>query len=557
MSKELVEKIVHEKCGKKTLQVWKKGSTYDGFCFSCHTYVKNPYSNFEEGYSPPAPKVRSPEEIQAELDSVQEYQTLDLPDRKLSKRVLQYFGVKTAVSEENGQDVVAVYYPYTKRSKLSSYKVRIIEGKKFFSIGDATNLAPFGWEQAKRSGARKLFITEGENDALALFRVLKTYSTMKDRHPAVISLCGGTTSVEKLAPFVQEIRDKFAEVVFVPDQDEAGKIAEDKMHKLLPEVKIAKLPLKDANDMLMQGRDKECFNICMFEAKARLPGQMLFSSDLWELARVRPAMGLSWPWPSLTKMTRGIRGGETIYLGAGVKLGKSVVVNELATHFIKEHKQKVFLCKPEEAPAITARKLAGTAIDCIFDDPNIKFDEQAFAEGSAIIGSNAIIYDSYQKTEWEDVKSAMRHAAVAHGCTAAFIDPITCFTVGMSGGERNDRLVEIATEAAAIAKELDITVFIFCHLNPPQAGPSHERGGAVQSVQFAGSRAMMRSCHAMIGLEGNKDPDLPVDERNRRDIVLLEDRNFGESGRVPLFYNKDTGRLKEMPKEVGVGEKES
>lgn len=239
-------------------------------------------------------------------------------------------------------------------------------------------------------------------------------------------------------------------------------------------------------------------------------------------------------------------------LNIKVKMGKSVVVDEIATHFIKEHKETVFLCKPEEAPVVTARKLAGKASDSIFDDPNIEFDEQAFAEGSAIIGDNAIIYDSYQKTEWEDVISAMRHAAVAHNCKRAFIDPITCFTVGMSGGERNDRLVEIATEAAALAKELDMTIFIFCHLNPPSAGPSHEQGGKVQSVQFAGSRAMMRACHAMIGLEGNKSADLPEQERNRRDLVLLEDRNFGETGRINLWYNRDTGRLKELTKEMSV-----
>lgn len=50
----------------------------------------------------------------------------------------------------------------------------------------------------------------------------------------------------------------------------------------------------------------------------------------------------------------------------------------------------------------------------------------------------------------------------------------------------------------------------------------------------------------MIGIEGNKDPDLPPEQRNMRDLVILEDRNFGESGRVHLFYNKNTGRLEEL-----------
>ena len=48
----------------------------------------------------------------------------------------------------------------------------------------------------------------------------------------------------------------------------------------------------------------------------------------------------------------------------------------------------------------------------------------------------------------------------------------------------------------------------------------------------------------MIGLEGNKDPEQP-NLKNVRHIVLLEDRNFGETGSIPLIYNVNTGRLLE------------
>lgn len=53
-------------------------------------------------------------------------------------------------------------------------------------------------------------------------------------------------------------------------------------------------------------------------------------------------------------------------------------------------------------------------------------------------------------------------------------------------------------------------------------------------------------CHAMWGLEGNKDPDLPIEERNCRDLVLLEDRMFGESCRIKLYYDNNTGTLNEI-----------
>jgi twinkle protein len=50
----------------------------------------------------------------------------------------------------------------------------------------------------------------------------------------------------------------------------------------------------------------------------------------------------------------------------------------------------------------------------------------------------------------------------------------------------------------------------------------------------------------MIGLEGNKDPELPDEERNIRKLKILEDRNLGASGVVKLFWDRNTGLFNEM-----------
>jgi hypothetical protein len=117
-----------------------------------------------------------------------------------------------------------------------------------------------------------------------------------------------------------------------------------------------------------------------------------------------------------------------------------------------------------------------------------------------------------------------------------------------------------------LARDLDISNMFFCHLKEPDGNISkesrlaayragkyvdlgncpHEMGGTVLSAQFAGSRGMMRSCHYMFGLEGNKDPELPKDIRNIRHLKILEDREFGESGIFPLYWNDETSRFTEM-----------
>jgi len=50
----------------------------------------------------------------------------------------------------------------------------------------------------------------------------------------------------------------------------------------------------------------------------------------------------------------------------------------------------------------------------------------------------------------------------------------------------------------------------------------------------------------MIGIEGNKDPNLDIDLRNIRHLVILEDREFGCSDRVSLYWNRETGLFSEI-----------
>ena len=57
---------------------------------------------------------------------------------------------------------------------------------------------------------------------------------------------------------------------------------------------------------------------------------------------------------------------------------------------------------------------------------------------------------------------------------------------------------------------------------------------------------MARSCNLMLGLEGNRDPNLTPDERNTRTLVLLEDRQHGETGRFGLFWNRENGLFNEL-----------
>jgi twinkle protein len=548
MTSKCIEKIKHS-CGSYALQVFQhENGKYDGFCFACGKYEADPYGDKPADYKPKA-WVKTPEQIQQEIHEIGEYKTVDLPDRKLKKEYLAYFGIKIGLSEEDGVTPHSHYYPYYRQGELVAYKCRIIETKKMWAIGSTKEVSLFGWDKAINAGGKKLFITEGELDAVALFQIMKEHNKgtqYAELNPAVVSLSNGAGSAAKqLSKFLPEIRKHFKEIILVFDNDQPGKDAVEATLKIIPDALVANLPEKDANDCLIAGKSKACYNACQFNAQKPKNTRLVSGNDLHEAAKEPPKWGVSWPWKHITKATRGIRTGETIYIGAGQKQGKSEIVNTLTAHFIREYGWKVFLVKPEENNKKSYKLVAGKLAGRIFHDPEIEFDLKAYEEAGGILRDHLMLLNLYQHVGWETLKTDIRQAAT-EGCKVIMIDPITNLTNGMDAATANVKLQEIVQELSAMALDLDVVIFIFCHLRNPDSGTPHERGGEVLSSQFAGSRAMARSCNLMLGLEGNRDPNLTPEERNIRTLVLLEDREFGETGRFKLYWDRKTGLFNEI-----------
>lgn len=549
-----VEMVRHDKCGSSRLQVFlQDNGSYDGFCFGCGESVAHPYKDKPEGYKPQV-KIKTKEDIEKEIKEIGGYRCLDLPKRALKRVALEHFGVKIGVSEADGTTPESYYFPYRKDGELTGYKVGLFElgenGKKrVWSLGAVKDVDLFGWEEAIGTGAKRVYITEGEFDAVALWQMIMKQQfggPYEKNIPAVCSIPHGASAATKdISKIIGKLRRHFQEIVLVFDNDKPGKDAEADVLKNFPDFMAVTLPKKDANECLKEGLIKAAVNACMFKAEKPKNTRLVMASSLIEAARKEAEWGLSWPWRRMTELTRGMRLGETYYFGSGVKMGKSELVNAIAAHCIIEHKWKVFMAKPEEANVKTVKMMAGKVAGRIFHDPKIPFDHDAYDKASKVIAENLYMVNLYQHMGWASLEADIREAA-ALGCKAIFIDPITNLTVGMDSAEANTKLVEIAVALSSMALDLNVIIFIFCHLKAPEKGDPHERGGKVMSVQFAGSRAMMRSCNYALGMEGNKDPDLPEEERNKRKLVLLEDREFGSVGEIPLIWSPVTGMFKEL-----------
>lgn len=463
-----------------------------------------------------------------------------LQDRGIDQTTCELYGIRTAFDESTGKPD-SYYYPITVRGSVVAYKQRKLP-KTFSIIGQ-----PLKGQQVEFIGqsvaveGKRLLITEGQDDALAAYQMLSKYKQAVVSVPHGANINCFTDNKKFLA--------KYEEVIVCPDQDEQGQKLVKDLVKLFPDIKIMDITEKDPNAMLLNGKEKSFVN-SYFKAKSFKPDGFVTVDDVFDEATRMPEWGRAWCWDSLTKLTYGRRDGEGAYFGSGVKMGKSEAVNQIVHYDTQVLGDKVAVFKLEEKPSMTVRKIAGKIAHKQFHKPDADFTQQELIDGVEAIGDSVILYDSYGSTKWDDLKLAIRHAVVVEGAKTVIIDPLTRLTTGMVASDANTELERIADEISKLAKDIGFFYIFFCHLKSPQTGKAHEEGGKVRSNQFTGSRAMMRACYYMIGIERDKTVDDPI-QRNTSSFVLLEDRAFGNVGSFDVYYNRDTGDYLEPVQEFG------
>ena len=267
---------------KDNYAVYADGS---GHCFACgFTELSDEYKaehytpeDLDEEYSKVAGEFNA--EIYAKVKA--DTSTSGAGYRSISDRTYKVYNVRHQFDQETGE-VVRQYYPVTTDYKLTGLKCRIHPkdfSKPLGKIGKECNL--FGQIAFQHSVSKTVIIGSGECDAMAIYDMLSLWSDKKgyEAYPVVSSTIGEGGVAQFAANY--EWLDRFEKIVIVPDNDDAGQAAAQKLLKVLPKGKvyIVELPLKDANDMLIQGKENDFINR-FFKAKAFLPDGLTASTDL-------------------------------------------------------------------------------------------------------------------------------------------------------------------------------------------------------------------------------------------------------------------------------------
>lgn len=548
MAGACIEKITHDRCGKKNLQTFlNDDETFSGFCYSCEEVVRDPYGN-----NPPVISeivVKTPEEIQEEINEIRACPRMNQDYRSIPASVWKHFGVRMLLSPRDGITPYGVAFPYTRDGKITGFKVKMFNSKVMWVVGDVATADPYGWEHAKRIG-NTLYITEGEEDAQALRHILRETSPNPEYDYAVVSLTSGVNTVNStLGRMIPEIKSRFKDVVIVFDTDEPGIRASKEAKKILPEARIALLPEKDANDCLRSGRLKAARNACVFQSRATLSNTTLSLASVIADAMKDPEWGLSYPWPSLTDYTYGQRKGELVSIGGGTGTGKTLIGHELAAWNAKKHGWHTLMIMMEETSVITAKSIAGKVDNVPYHIPLDKmkepYDTDKLEQTLVDLSPYITLWDIETISDPETLLSQIEEVitSTGMGLDCVMIDNMTTMSEGLNASETNDFIGKVASTMGKLALKFDIEIVLFSHLNSPQKGAkSHENGGKVLESQFTGSRALQRYSHFMFGFERNKQAVVEHVSKFR----VLKNRPYGRTGMFKTAYNTATGRLLEQ-----------
>lgn len=506
-------------CGSSDgLGTYDDGHTH---CFSCGVTTQGAVNSAEN---------LTLEKVPGDLISLGHMEMVPPPGRKLFPETVKLFDYGTTA---DGREV-ATYYDADRRPV--GQKVRG-PNKKFSVLGDLKTALPYGAQLWPRSG-KMLVVTEGEIDAMSMSQV------QGNKYPVVSIACGAGPQVKKYFAAHREYFRAFETIVLMFDNDSVGNAAAVASAETLAlpygRVKIAALPLKDANDMLKAGRADDLYN-AMWRAVAYRPTGFVDIGDIAGDIMKGPTLGDPWPWEGLTKATFGRRPGEIFTLGAGTGIGKTSTWLQVGAEICRSGEKVGFILfenSQKDAGLRIASALAGRP----FFVPDGSWTSAQLEEALTKLSGKCLLYDT-ANADWSSCEAMIRYWAGAEDCKHIVLDHLSAF----SAQEEDDRkaLDSVMASLAALTQELGLCVYLISHLKRPM-GQSHEEGGRVRLDQLRGSNAIAMWSNFVFGLERDQQAN---DKHSQLTCTLrvLKDRNTGRAtgDTFSMRYRPELARLVE------------
>jgi len=518
-----------EQCGSSDAK-----AIYDdghGYCFSCETLFQDQERGSSNGHA----KLDEDTEVKGQGGFLRG-SSKELRNRRLTEETCRKWRYEVGFHQGTTCHIASFL---NEGGKIVAQKVRL-PNKNFLALGDFSKAGFYGshlW-----NGGKKLVITEGELDALSV-------SQINEYKWPVVSLPNGAAGGKRVIAANLDYLARFEEIIFMFDNDEAGHKAAKACSAALPvgKAKIATLPLKDANDMLVAGREAEVIQ-AIWNAKTFRPDGIVDGTDLWDtVSKELVCTSVPYPWQSLDHNTHGIRCGEIVTLCAGSGIGKSQICKEITLNLINSD-HKVGYIALEENVRRTSLSIMGMHLNKqLHLNPDAADQNEKRAAFEATVGSGKLfLYDHFGSLDAENLMNRIRYMVTACECKYIFLDHLSIVVSGMDSGDERRLIDNTMTMLRSLVEELDFALILVSHLKRPD-GRGHEEGAFTSLAQLRGSAGIAQLSDLVIGLERNQQDE---DSPDVMTVRVLKNRWSGQTGiSCSLEYSRQTGRLTEAAME--------
>ena len=448
--------------------------------------------------------------------------------RSLSAKTQQFYGAYFDVAPDGEPK------RFTCTHANGSKRIRNVQDKSFFSSGPINEGGLFGKERFNAGSAKAITVTEGYEDAMAVYQMLGS------KYP-VVSVRSASTA-KKDCKLDYEFLNSFEKIYLCFDNDEPGRKAKQDVASLFDFNKIYDVPLtkyKDANDYLVN-KESASFQNIWYNSKRFLPKGILSSFSEFDKALDEEEDQVpvaTFPFPTWQSMFYGIR--PEIYLVTAQEgQGKTEVFRAIENHLLESTNNKIGIIHLEEPKTRTIKGIAGYKLKLPVHLPTVEVSKEDIKKAyrEAIKYDDRVhIYSRFGSDDPDVILDTIRFLVSVCDCRFIFLDHITMIVTGLEGEDERKKLDYISTKLDMMVEELRFTLFLISHIN--------------DDGKTRGSRNISKVAHNHVRIERNIISSDPV-ERNTTICTIFKNRFGAETGPAgKLFFDKETFLLSEVSQE--------
>lgn len=504
-------------CGSSDARcVNQDGSSY---CFACTSYTK-----------PDKPNQLTEKKSKPMSQEFVKGKTATLTKRGLTQDTCKKWNYQVAIIDKEPVQI-ANYRDVD--GKLIGQKIRY-QDKRFQVRGELTGL--YGMHLWKEGGKR-VVVTEGEVDALSMSQA------MDNKWPCV-SVPNGAAGAKKSVARSLDWLETFESVVFMFDNDDVGIKAAKECAALMSigKAKIARLPLKDANDMIVANKSSELVQ-ASWDAKTFRPDGIIGSDNLWDkLLENNNQKSIPYPYSGLNAKTRGMRLGELVTVTAGSGIGKSLLCKEICLNLLLQGESVGYIAL-EESVRRTGLGIMGLHVGRqLHLEENVNLDELKSAFDDTVGNGKFYTYDHFGSTDSDNLLGKIKYLCKGYDCNWIILDHLSIVVSGLEDGNERRIIDNTMTRLRTLVEETGCGLIVVSHLRRPE-GRGHEEGGTTSLSQLRGSAGIAQLSDFVISMERNQQDE---ENSNISRLRVLKNRFSGETGLAgSLLFDKQTGRLNE------------